>query len=74
MRKGSQCSRSEDKTRFWIGENLALQTKLIGVFHDYIVGGHYRIIATYHRIKKMFWWRVLKTDVENFVKQCPVCQ
>jgi hypothetical protein len=22
----------------------------------------------------MFWWQGLKTDVESFVKQCPVCQ
>jgi hypothetical protein len=26
------------------------------------------------RIKKLFQWCVLKVDVENFVKQCDICQ
>jgi hypothetical protein len=30
--------------------------------------------ATYYRLKKLFQWKGLKTDVENFIKQCQVCQ
>jgi hypothetical protein len=38
------------------------------------VGGHSGIQATYQRVKRLFAWSGLKTDVENFVKQCGVCQ
>lgn len=58
----------------WIGDNSALKTKLITAFHASVIAGHSGVQATYLRLKKMFSWRGLKTDVENFVKQCAVCQ
>jgi hypothetical protein len=30
--------------------------------------------ATYVRLKKLFHWREMTSDVENFVKQCSICQ
>ena len=30
--------------------------------------------ATYQRVKKLFAWRGLKPAVEDFVRQCPICQ
>jgi hypothetical protein len=60
--------------QIWIGQNSALRTKVISAFHDSVVGGHSGITATYQRVKRMFWWQGLKTDVESFVKQCSVCQ
>jgi hypothetical protein len=42
------------KGRIVIGDNLALQTKLISQLHDTPVGGHSGIHATYQRIKKIF--------------------
>ena len=58
----------------WIGDNSALRTKLITALHDSAVGGHSGVHATYHRVKKMFWWKGLKNDVTQFVGQCQVCQ
>jgi hypothetical protein len=29
---------------------------------------------TYLRIKKMFAWHGMKTDVDSYVKQCAICQ
>lgn len=60
--------------QIWIGNNTALRTKLIASCHASAAGGHSGILATYHRLKKMFAWRGMKADVENFVKQCSVCQ
>jgi hypothetical protein len=60
--------------RLYIGENLALQTKLISSLHDSAVGGHSGIQATYQRIKQLYYWPGLKMAVENFVKQCQICQ
>lgn len=62
------------KNRVWIGSNTALQTKLISALHDSAIGGHSGIQATYHRIKKLFYWPGLKVAVDSFIKQCPVCQ
>lgn len=62
------------KDRIFIGENLALQTKIIASLHDSAVGGHSGIQATYKRIKQLYFWTGLKLAVENFVKQCLVCQ
>jgi hypothetical protein len=62
------------KGRIVIGDNLALQTKLISQLHDTPVGGHSGIHATYQRIKKLFYWSGLKLAVDLFVRQCLVCQ
>lgn len=60
--------------KLWIGANTALQTKMISAFHTSAVGGHSGVTATYQRLKKQFTWRGLKTAVEDFVRQCAVCQ
>lgn len=60
--------------QLWVGHNSALRTKLISVLHDSALGGHSGIMATYQRVKKAFYWQGLKRDVEDFVKQCRICQ
>jgi hypothetical protein len=62
------------KGRLIIGDNLALQTKLLAAMHDSAVGGHSGIQATYQRTKKLYYWPRLKLAVELFVKQCSICQ
>jgi hypothetical protein len=42
-------------SQIYIGGNSALNTKLIFVLHDSVVGAHSGILATYHRISKLFW-------------------
>lgn len=58
----------------WIGQNSALQTKLITFCHSNAIGGHSGRAATYHRFKRHFAWKGMKLDVENFIKQCTICQ
>lgn len=60
--------------RVWLGSNSALQTKIISSLHSSAVGGHSDAHATYQRIKRLFWWPGLKTQVAEFVKQCDICQ
>lgn len=38
--------------RIWVGQNSALQTKIISAIHSSTVGGHSGHQATYHRVKK----------------------
>jgi len=58
----------------WVGPNFAMQTKLIAAFHSSALGGHSGVNATYHRLKKLFIWPGMKSDVDSFVKQCQICQ
>jgi len=60
--------------KVWIGSNSALQTKLIATCHSSALGGHSGIATPYYRLKKHFAWKGMKQDVENFVKQCTICQ
>jgi hypothetical protein len=61
IRRGSQ---------IWIAQNSALRTKIIVALHGSIVGGHSGCLATYQRVKRLFWWKGLKSDVKLFVQQC----
>jgi len=45
----------------WIGNNSALQTKLIAACHSSAIGGHSGVNATYHRLKRHFVWKGMKT-------------
>jgi hypothetical protein len=60
--------------KVWIGANIGLQTRLITAFHSSALGGHSGTQATYHGLKNLFAWSGMKTAVEEFVKQCTVCQ
>lgn len=62
------------KGKLWIGENSALRTKLISALHNSAVGGHSGSTATYHRLKKLFNWTGLKAAVDDYVRQCQICQ
>jgi hypothetical protein len=60
--------------KLWVAQNSALQTKLISVCHASAVGGHSGVNVTYHRMNKLFHWKGLKQDVEDFIRQCDICQ
>jgi hypothetical protein len=62
------------KEKVWIARNSALQTRIIAALHSSVIGGHSGTQATYYRVKKLFHWKGLKADVENFVKQCQTRQ
>jgi hypothetical protein len=62
------------KGKVWIAQNLALQTRIIAALRSSPIGGHSGMKATYYRIKQLFYWKGLKSDVEQFVKQCQICQ
>ena len=62
------------KNKLWIAQNSALQTKIIAAFHSSAIGGHSGTKATYQRLKTHFAWKGMKMAVEDFVKQCSVCQ
>lgn len=60
--------------KIWVGDNSALHTKLINAFHNSAIGGHSGMLPTYKRLKRLFSWYGMKTEVDDFVKQCSTCQ
>jgi hypothetical protein len=42
--------------------------------HSSPVGGHLGFLKTYHRVKREFFWDVLKTDVQRIMAECLVFQ
>jgi heat shock protein HspQ len=62
------------KSHIWIGQNSALQTRLINVFHSSAISGHSGTKVTYQRLKNHFVWKGMKHAVEEYIKQCPICQ
>jgi hypothetical protein len=60
--------------RVWVGSNSALKTKLISAFHSSAVRGHSGADATYQRVKRLFAWPGLKSQITDFVRQCDICQ
>jgi hypothetical protein len=62
------------KDRLWIADNAALQSKLIAAMHDSAVGGHSGGRATYQCMKGLYYWPGMKRHIEEWIKQCLVCQ
>jgi hypothetical protein len=60
--------------KVWIGHNSALQNKLIAACHSSAIGGHSGIATTYYKLKKHFSWKGMRQEVENYIKQCSICQ
>lgn len=60
--------------KVWVGQNSALQTKIVAALHSSAIGGHSGAHATYQRIKSLFYWKGMKQPVTDFVQQCDTCQ
>ena len=62
------------KGQIYVGKDLDLRKKLLTALHASALGGHSGMKATYHRIKRIFYWPCLKQEVDRFVFECPICQ
>ncbi|WVZ71682.1 LOW QUALITY PROTEIN: hypothetical protein U9M48_020237 [Paspalum notatum var. saurae] len=51
-----------------------IKHKVIAAMHSSPIGGHSGAKATYYRVKRLFGWKGLRSDVDDFVKQCHICQ
>lgn len=62
------------KGRIYVGIGNNIRQTLLKAFHDSVFGGHYGRRATYHKIKKLFYWSKMKLVVKELVSECPICQ
>ena len=60
--------------KLWLGHSVQFQHRIFAAMHDSTLGGHSRGPATYQRIKQLFYWPNMKTDIFALVKSCSVCQ
>jgi hypothetical protein len=60
-------------SRIWVGDNKMLQHCIMDALHASAVGGHSGFPVTYARIKQLFAWHGMKTDVKTFVASCTTC-
>lgn len=61
-------------TQIWIGDNCDLQQRIRHAVHSSALRGHSGFPATYLRLKKMFYWRRMKSAVRSFIQSCITCQ
>lgn len=59
--------------RIWVGINKTLQLRILEALHASSLGGHSSFLVTYARIKHLFTWQGMKTDVKAFVASCSTC-
>ena len=54
--------------------NSQLKQNILFEFHTSPLGGHWRFLKTYNRVKKEIFWNCLKYDIQKFVAECLVFQ
>ncbi|PSS36078.1 Endonuclease [Actinidia chinensis var. chinensis] len=57
-----------------VGASAELRNQIISAYHNSTMGGHSGIDKTTRRIKRTFYWKGLKRDVQIFVSECSICQ
>ncbi len=54
---------------------LKLRKDLIAAYHNHpAIGGHMDTVRTCTRIRQLFWWSRLYSDVADYVKSCLTCR
>jgi hypothetical protein len=59
--------------RIWLGQNKPVQLKVLHALHASALGGHSGFPVTHSRLKTLFAWPGMKTDVKAFVASCSTC-
>lgn len=62
------------KNRILLGTNIHLHQQVITPLHNSPAGGHSGFPVTYRRLKQLFAWKGMKTDIKQFVSGCSICQ
>ncbi|KAL0439603.1 UNVERIFIED_CONTAM: Transposon Ty3-G Gag-Pol polyprotein [Sesamum latifolium] len=57
-----------------IGRHGGVREKVVKSMHDSALGGHSGINGTYQRMKLLFCWPTMKSDIQTWVKECETCQ
>ncbi|KAF2293986.1 hypothetical protein GH714_006085 [Hevea brasiliensis] len=62
------------KNRVVIPPTSDLPIQLLQEFHDSPIGGHSGVLRTFKRIAQQFYWPSMRTQIQNYIAACTVCQ
>lgn len=62
------------KGRMALARNSPLKNVVLSEFHSIAIGGHEGFLKTYKRMARELHWVRMKTDVQEFVKNCATYQ
>ncbi|CAM8924213.1 unnamed protein product [Rhodiola kirilowii] len=57
-----------------VGNDPTVKLQLLQWLHDSAIGGHSGRDATLHRVKSLFFWHGMSKEVQNYVRNCAICQ
>jgi transposase InsO family protein len=60
--------------RLYIPERNGLRQKLLNIYHDDPLAGHFGRTRTTELLRRKFHWINMQNDVAQYVKECAVCQ
>lgn len=60
--------------KIWVSPNSRFKQVLLREFHESLVGGHAGVAKTMRRLSEIFFWDNMRQEVQNFVRQCAICQ
>jgi len=62
------------KGRVVIPNDATLRATLLHEMHDTKVGGHSGVLRTFKKLVQQFYWPGMHKAVQNYVKECEICQ
>lgn len=62
------------KGKLVVGKDTDVRLHILNWLHDSALGGHSGRDATLHRIKSLFYWPKMNLEVQNYIRNCSVCQ
>nr|GEX25317.1 integrase, catalytic region, zinc finger, CCHC-type, peptidase aspartic, catalytic [Tanacetum cinerariifolium] len=62
------------KEKLMVENDEILRTELLQQVHRGASGGHSRVKVTTHKLCSMFYWKKMRKEVKQFVRNCEVCQ
>ncbi|GJW75785.1 retrotransposable element Tf2 [Tanacetum coccineum] len=62
------------KNKLAVGQDANLRRELLKYFHKDSTGGHSRVKVTSHKLCSLFYWKGMRKQVKQFVRECFVCQ
>jgi len=60
--------------RLYVPRDQAMQQELLRIHHDDLLAGHFGIERTSELLRRKFYWKGMKQDVEDYVSTCAECQ
>lgn len=57
----------------WLYVPIVLRSKVLKHCHDVKTAGHFGFLKMLHLTRRQFWWPKMWTDIETYLRQCPVC-